>query len=80
MMVRRGGGPPPDPDQVRREAEASGPPPQVTFEMRFDDYRTVEGIQLPHQISRGVGGSVNEEWTIKSYKVNASFKNNTFTK
>jgi hypothetical protein len=80
MMVRRGAGPPPDPEQVRREAEASGPPPQVTFEMRFGDYRTVDGIQLPHQISRGVSGSVNEEWTVKSYKVNASFKNNTFTK
>ena len=79
MMVRRGpGGGPPNPDP--REAEAEGPPPEVTYEMRFDDYRGVDGIQLPHQISRAMNGTVNEEWSIKSYKVNASFKNNTFTK
>jgi hypothetical protein len=82
MMIRRGAGPgaAPNPDQMRREGAADGPPPQATFEMRFDDYRAVDGIQLPHLISRAVNGSVNEEWTIKSYKVNASFKNNTFTK
>jgi hypothetical protein len=80
MIARRPGGPPPNPDQMAREAGAEGPPPQATFELRFDDYRNVDGIQLPHLISRAANGSVNEEWTIKSYKVNASFKSNTFTK
>jgi hypothetical protein len=78
IMVRRPGGAPPSPDDITRQAD--GPPPEATFELRFEDYRAVDGIQLPHQISRGVSGSVNEEWTVKSYKVNASFKNNTFTK
>jgi hypothetical protein len=80
IMVRRPGGAPPSPDDITRQAGSDGPPPEATFELRFEDYRTVDGIQLPHQISRGVSGSVNEEWTVKSYKVNASFKNNTFSK
>jgi hypothetical protein len=80
MMVRRGpggGGPPPNPEG---RPAPEGPPPQATFEMRFDDYREVDGIKLPHQISRAMNGSVNEEWTIKRYKVNASLKDNTFTR
>jgi hypothetical protein len=80
MIARRAGGSPPNPDQIAREAGAEGPPPQATFELRFDDYRNVDGIQLPHLISRAANGSVNEEWTINGYKVNASFKSNTFTK
>lgn len=80
MMMRRGPGGPPNPEQAAREAEAEGPPAEVTYELRFDDYRAVNGIQLPHQISRAAGGTVNEEWTVKNYKVNSSFKSNTFTK
>lgn len=83
IMIRRPGGAPPStasPDDITRNAASDGPPPQATFELRFEDYRKVDGILLPHHISRGVNGSVNEEWTVKSYKVNASFKNNTFTK
>lgn len=82
MMVRRagGGGPPPNPEQVAREATGETPPPEAMFEMRFDEYRKVDGIQLPHLISRAVNGSIGEEWTVKSYKLNASLKGNTFTK
>jgi hypothetical protein len=80
IMVRRPGSAPPNPDDITRPAGSEGPPPEATFELRFEDYRNVDGILLPHLMSRGVSGSVNEEWTIKSYKVNASFKNNTFTK
>jgi hypothetical protein len=78
IMVRRPGGSPPSPDDVTPGPE--GTPPQATFELRFEDYREVDGVLLPHHISRGVNGSVNEEWTVKSYKVNATFKNGTFTK
>jgi hypothetical protein len=81
MIMRRAAGPPPpNPDQTRREDDPAGPPAEATFEMRFDDYRAVDGIQLPHHISRGVAGSVNEEWTIKRFKVNEAFKNSTFTR
>ncbi|MGH9348903.1 MAG: hypothetical protein ACRD26_16725 [Vicinamibacterales bacterium] len=79
MMVRRGPGRP-NPEQPGRDAASREPPPHATFELRFDEYRTVDGIRLPHQISRGVNGSVNEEWSVKTYKVNPAFKSNTFTK
>ncbi len=83
IMVRRpggAGGAPASPDDITRNAAGDGPPPEATFELRFDDYRKVDGILLPHHLSRGVNGSVNEEWSIKSIKLNAAFKNNTFTK
>ena len=81
VMTRRAApGAPPSPEQLARDAEAQGPPPQATFELRFDDYRKVDGIQLPHQIARAMNGSVNEEWTVKAYKINQSFKSNTFTR
>jgi hypothetical protein len=87
MMIRRGGpggsgapGGADAPDRAAREAADAPPPPQVTFEMRLDDYRKVDGIQLPHTITRSVNGQPNEELTIKSYKINPAFKANTFTK
>jgi hypothetical protein len=48
--------------------------------MRLDDYRKVDGILLPYRITRAVNGQTNEEWTIRSYKLNPTFKPNTFTK
>jgi hypothetical protein len=79
VMVRRAQGPP-NPDQPAREGENAAPLPEAAFEMRFEDYRKVDGIQLPHQITRSVNGQTNEEWTVKTYKVNPEFKSNTFTK
>ena len=81
MMIRRAprSGPPnPGSEMVREAPEA--PPEDATWELRFDDYREVNGVRLPHRISRGVEGSINEEWTIKSYKLNAAFKSSTFIK
>ena len=65
---------------ARDAANENTPPPMATFEMRLADYKNVDGIQLPHEITRAVNGQTNEEWTIKSYKVNPTFKANTFTK
>jgi hypothetical protein len=72
------GAPAADPGQGRRGRGAQGPP--VTLEMHLAEYKTVNGIKLPHLITRGAGGETNEEWTIKSYKINPNFKANTFTK
>jgi hypothetical protein len=84
MMIRRAG-PGAAPDAGERAQREAGdapppPPPQVTFEMRLDDYRKVDGILLPYRITRAVNGQTNEEWTIRSYKLNPTFKPNTFTK
>jgi hypothetical protein len=60
-----------------REAEAT-PPKMVEYRIFFADHRKVEGVSLPHQISRGTGSKTTEEWTVTSYKVNPAFKADRF--
>src|SRR5688572_5407756 len=52
----------------------------ITIETHLSEYKVVGGIKLPHLITRGVNGQTNEEWKIKSYRINPSFKANTFTR
>ena len=91
QFSRRGGGDPagagaPAPDapatgdgQARRGG-GPGPPLQATIEMHLSEYKADGGIKLPHLITRGINGQTNEEWAVKSYKINPNFKSNTFTK
>lgn len=80
MLVRRmAGGSREDAERAAREA-ADAPPVEATFEMRLGNYQKVDGVQLPHEITRAINGQTNEEWTITSYTINPSFKANTFTK
>ena len=72
------GGAPADAAQGRRGRGAQGPP--ATLEMHLAEYKAVNGIKLPHLITRGASGETNEEWVIKSYKINPNLKANTFTK
>ena len=67
-----------DPAQGRQGRGAQGPP--VTLEMHLSEYKAVGGVKLPHLITRGASGETNEEWVIKSYKINPNLKANTFTK
>ena len=55
---------------------AAGRP--ATIEMYLSGYKAVNGVQLPHVISRGSSGTVQEELEIKGYKVNPTFKSTTF--
>jgi hypothetical protein len=50
----------------------------ATIEMYLSGYKAVNGVQLPHVISRGSSGTVQEELEIKGYKVNPNFKSDTF--
>jgi outer membrane lipoprotein-sorting protein len=68
----------PGPGDGRRGGGQGGQP--VTIETHLSDYKTVNGIKLPHLITRGVNGQTNEEWEIKSFKINPNLKANTFTK
>jgi len=61
---RRGGG--------RQPAEP------ITFDMRLSDYRVVNGIKLPYLVTRGTNGQTIERWTIRNYRVNPSFRAETF--
>ena len=66
-------------DQAAQQAPT--PPAQPpTLQLTFGDYKTVNGIKLPHHVTRGANGQTLEEWTIKSYKVNPSFKSDVFNK
>ena len=64
-------------------SRGDGPPPQreqATLQMTLGDYKTVNGMKLPHLITRGVNDMTIEEWTIDSYRINPSFKADVFTK
>ena len=82
--ARRGGADQPGGAQPGGDPAAAPPPPapappqQATLRMTLADYKTVGGIKLPHTITRGVNGQTNEEWAISSYKVNQTFRSNTF--
>ena len=52
----------------------------MMFEMTFADHRVVNGIRLPHVVTRGMNGQTIERWTIRSYRVNPSLNADTFTR
>jgi hypothetical protein len=62
-----------------RRGRAPGAAP-ATLEMHLSEYKVVNGLKLPHLITRGTNGETAEEWAIKSYRINPTFKGNTFTK
>jgi hypothetical protein len=74
-QTRRGDGPP----------EAGAPPAQlpppeiVEIQLFFDDYKTIDGVLLPHHLSRSIDGKPTEEMTFKTIKINPTFKADTFS-
>ena len=64
-------------EKQRAEAETT-PPKMVEYRVFFSDYRSVDGVSLPHKIARGTGGKTTEEWEVTSYKVNPTFKADRF--
>ena len=52
----------------------------TALRMFLQDYKTVNGIKLPHVVVRGAGDQITEEWEIKSYKINPTLKADTFKK
>jgi hypothetical protein len=75
MQTRRGDGPPPaasTPDHM--------PPPEIVdIQLFLDDYRVVDGIRLPHHLSRSIDGKPAEEMTFKTIKINPVFRPDAFT-
>lgn len=76
---------PPDTARARERADqmahdaATVPPPQVVdIALYFDDYKNVDGVQLPFHISRSIDGKPTEEMTFKAIKLNPAFKAGTF--
>jgi hypothetical protein len=52
----------------------------VTLRMTLGEYKTVNGIRLPHLITRGANDQTTEEWTLSSYRINPSVRADTFIK
>ena len=67
-------------EEMRKKFEAEPPPPLVEANVFYTDYRKVDGVMLPHKISRQVEGKVQEEWTIEKYKLNVPLKAEQFQK
>ncbi|HZS09721.1 MAG TPA: hypothetical protein VFD58_33150 [Blastocatellia bacterium] len=54
--------------------------PDVEFQWNFSDYKSVNGINLPHRLTKATAGETNEEWEIKKYKINPQIKPDKFEK
>jgi hypothetical protein len=81
VQTQRVQGPPPPNRTEHAEAPGQPPPPEIVdINMFFHDYRWVDGVMIPHHISRAVGGQTTEEWTFTSVMVNPIFKADTFAK
>jgi hypothetical protein len=52
--------------------------PEAEFALHLDDYHAVDGVLLPHRLSLSVDGKPTEEWQVKSYRINPSFKADRF--
>lgn len=46
-------------------------PAEADIQLKFADYRTVNGIKLPHQLTEIVNGNVSLTTTVESYEINA---------
>ena len=83
MMVQtqRVQGPPPAGGRAEHGDAPNLPAPEIVdISLFFDDYRSVDGVTLPHHLSRSVDGQTVEEWTFKTIKINPAFKPDTFAK
>jgi len=81
VMIQTQQGPPPE-GGGRGEAghtTADMPAPQVVdIALYLDDYKSVDGVMLPHRLARSIDGKPTEETTFKTIKINPAFKPDTF--
>jgi hypothetical protein len=52
----------------------------LDIQIRFSDYRSVDGILLPHHVTKTVNGTVNEELSILKFRINPALKPGQFQK
>jgi hypothetical protein len=69
MTAMGAGGPAGGPGGQGQVRQIQALPPS-TIVMRLEDYRTVDGIRLPHLFVQTADGEPIEEWTIRRYRVN----------
>jgi len=83
VMIQTQQGPPPAGGRGRGElshdAPAAPAPQVVDITLYLDDYKSVDGVMLPHHWARSIDGKPTEEMTFKTIKINPAFKADTFT-
>jgi len=83
VMIQTQQGPPPEGGRGRGElshdAPAAPAPQVVDITLYLDDYKSVDGVMLPHHWARSIDGKPTEEMTFKTIKINPAFKADTFT-
>jgi hypothetical protein len=66
--------------QERGQGQPRPPVEMVEVRLHFSDYKSVDGVLLPHHISRSSNGQFIEEWEIKKFKINPPLKADKFQK
>lgn len=61
-------------------AKAQQTAQESEIQIFYSDYRPVDGVLLPHRISRSVNGEVSEEWEMSKFKINPPLKAEKFKK
>jgi hypothetical protein len=64
-------------DAQTKDAEAKRK--MVEYRLFYSDYRTVDGVKLPHKLQRSVDGNPTEEVTFDKVKVNPKIDEKKFT-
>jgi hypothetical protein len=60
-------------DKDIKAAEAAEQP-DVEIQVSFSDHRGVDGISLPHHLTKAIDGEVHEEWEFSKFKINPPLK------
>jgi hypothetical protein len=55
-------------------------PMNAEIQVRFADFRTVNGVLLPHTMTQFVNGKIDSVWTVERYEVNSPNINDKFQK
>jgi hypothetical protein len=70
----------PETIRKRMEEERAKPPQMVENTVFFSDHQKVDGVMLPHRLTRSVDGKTTEEIEIKKYKANPTLDPQMFEK
>ena len=69
-----------DIEKQAQEEVAKAQKNESEIQVFLTDYRTVDGLSLPHKITRQVNGEVNEEMEFAKFKINPPLKAERFKK
>jgi hypothetical protein len=60
------------------EPPPAAPAPDVEARLYVSDWKAVDGVLVPHHVSQTIEGGPREEWTIRKWRLDPSFKADHF--